>query len=235
MTLHNLQPLGVRQLETSGEYAYALVLLLVPLALQGRRLSALNRDNKLLTGVFVVATFEAFGAMLLWVASAWPEPSEEALGRYLKVADLAGYLLVLLAVRMCASKQDERQQRLPSWVGPKTVMACVLGYSCSVTALLSWQVAAVLAITHVPLLVAIRPFQGKRLSSWCMALGMVVSSPACWSPVLGWASAHRSGTSVLLRWLRLFRLAGLLNLPLMCLVSMPAHLTVAFVLLSLES
>lgn len=211
------------------------MLLLVPLALQGRRLSALNGEKKLLTGVLVVATFEAFGAMLLWIASTWPEPSEEALGKYLKLADLAGYLLVLLALRVCASKQENDQQRLPSWVGPKTVMACVLGYSCSVTALLSWQVAAVLAITHVPLLVVIRPFQGKRLSSWCMALGVVVSSPACWSSVLGWVTAHGSGTSVLLRWLRLFRLTGLLNLPLICLVSMPAHLTIAFVLLSLKS
>lgn len=211
------------------------MLLLVPLALQGRRLSTLNRDKKLLTGVLVVATFEAFGAILLWIASAWPEPSEEALGKYLKLVDLAGYLLVLLAVRVCASKQESDQQRLPPWAGPKTVMACLLGYSCSVTALLSWQVAALLAITHVPLLVAIRPFQWKCLTSWCMALGMVVSSPACWSSVLGWATAHGSGTNVLLRWLGLFRLTGLLNLPLMCLVSMPAHLTVAFVLLSLKS
>lgn len=182
-----------------------------------------------------MATFGAFGGMLLWAASAWREPSEEALGRGVILADLAGYLLVLLAVRMCASKQDTEQQQLPSWVGPKTVMACVLGYSCSVTALLSWQVAAVLAITHVPLLVMIRPFQGKRLSSWFMALGTVASSPACWSSVVGWATAHGSGTSVLLRWLRLFRLTGLLNWPLMCLVSMPAHLTIAFVLLSLKS
>lgn len=208
------------------------MLLLVPLALQGRRLPTLNGDKKLLTGVLVVATFETFGAMLLWVASAWPEPSEEALARYLTLADLAGYILVLLAVRICASKPETDQQRLPSWVGPKTVMACVLGYWCSVTALLSWQVAAVLAITHVPLLVVIRPFQGKRLSSWCLALGMVVSSPVCWSSVLGWATAHGSGTGVLLRWLRLFRLTGLLNLPLICLVSVPAHLTIAYVLFS---
>lgn len=235
MTLNTpCQTLGMRQLDKTGEYAYALVLLLVPLALQGRRLSTLNRDKMLLTGVLVVATFETFGAMLLWIASAWSEPSEEALGIYLKLADLAGYLLVLLAVRMCASKQEKNQQRLPSWVGPKTVMACVLGYSCSVTALLSWQVAAVLAITHVPLLVMIHPFQGERFSSWCMALGTVASSPVCWSSVLGWVTAHCSGTSVLVRWLRLFSLTGLFNLPLICLVSMPAHLTVAFVLLSFK-
>lgn len=232
VTLHTSNLSACVNLNPTGEYAYALVLLLVPLALQGRRLSTLNRDKKLLTGVLVVVTFEAFGAVLLWVASTGPEPSEEALAKYLKFADLVGYLLVFLAVRMCASNQEKDEQRLPSWAGPKTVMACVLGYSCSVTALLSWQVAAVLAITHVPLLVAIRPFQWKRLSSWCMALGMVVSSPACWSSVLGWATAHGLGTSVLLRWLRLFRLTGLLNLPLMCLVAMPAHLTVAFVLLS---
>lgn len=208
---------------------------MVPLVLQGRRLSKLNSERKLLAGVLVVATFEAFGAMLLWVASAWPGPSEEALGRYIKVADLAGYLLVLLAVRICASKQENDQQRLPAWVGPKTVMACLLGYSCAVTALLSWQVAAVLAITHVPMLVVVRPFKVKLLSSWCMVIGMVASSPTCWSSMLGWVTAHGSGTSVLLRWLRLFRLSGLLNWPLMCLVSIPAHLTIAFVLLTSSS
>ncbi|CAM9185558.1 unnamed protein product [Ectocarpus sp. 13 AM-2016] len=217
-----------------GEYAYALVLLLVPLALQGRRLSALNGDKTLPTAVLVVATFEVFGALLLWIASAWPEPSETALGVYLKVADLAGYLLVL-AVYLCSPRQAGRSQRFATWVGPKTVMSCVLGYACSVTALLSWQVAAVLALTHVPLILAVRPFQGKRLSSWCMAFGMIVSSPARWSSVLGWATARASGTSVVLRWLRLYRLSGLLNLPLMCLVSMPAHLTIAFVLLNQRS
>lgn len=215
--------------QTTGEYAYALVLLLVPLALQGRRLSTLNRDNTLLRGVLVVATFEIFGAFLLWAASTWPEPSEEALGAYLKVAHLAGYLLVLM-VRVCVSKQEINQQRLPCWVGPKTVMACVLGYSCSVTALLSWQVAAVLALTHVPLLVMVRPFQRHHSSSWFMALGMIMGSPVCWSSALGWATAHGTGMGILLRWLRLFRLSGLLNFPLMCLVSMPAHLTIAFVL-----
>lgn len=214
-----------------GEYAYALVLLLVPLALQGRRLSTLKAEKTLLTGVLVVATFEAFGALLLWIAYAWPEPSEEALGVYLNIADLAGYLLVL-AVRAFVPKEASGQQRHPRWVGPKTVMACMLGYSCSVTGLLSWQVAAVLALTHVPLLVAVRPFRGKHLSSWLMALGMIVSSPARWSSVLGWATAHASGTGIMLRWLRLFRLSGLLNVPFMCLVSMPAHLTVAFVLLT---
>lgn len=205
------------------------MLLLVPLALQGRRLSTLHADKTLVTGVLVVATFEAFGALLLWMAHAWPEPSEEALGVYLKIADLAGYILVL-AVRICVPKDVSSQQRLPLWVGPKTVMACLLGYSCSVTGLLSWQVAAVLALTHVPLLVAIRPFDGQHLSSWCMALGIIASSPARWSSVLGWATAHPSGTGIVLRWLRLFRLSGLVNLPFMCLVSMPAHLTVAFVL-----
>jgi len=176
-----------------------------------------------------VATFETFGALLLWIASTWPEPSEEALGAYLKAADLAGYLLVLI-VRVCVSRQDFKQQRLPFWVGPKTVMACVLGYSCTVTGLLSWQVAAVLALTHVPLLAMVRPFQRNHSSSWFMALGMILGSPACWTSVLGWATAHSTGTGVVLQWLRLFRLSGLLNLPLMCLVSMPAHLTIAFIL-----
>lgn len=217
-----------------GEYAYALVLLLVPLALQGRRLATLNADKTLLNGVLVVATFEAFGALLLWMTYAWPEPSEESLGVYLKIADLAGYVLVLV-VRFCVPKKAGSHQRHPWWVGPKTVMACMLGYSCSVTGLLNWQVATVLALTHVPLLVAIRPFEGKQLSSWFMALGMVVSSPARWSSVLGWATANASGTSIVLRWLRLFRLSGLLNLPFMCLVSMPAHLTVAFVLFTPRS
>lgn len=207
------------------------MLLLVPLALQGRRLATLNADKTLVTGVTAVAIFEAFGALLLWIAYACPEPSEEALGIYLNIADLAGYLLVL-AVRAFVPKEASSQQRHPWWVGPKTVMACVLGYSCSVTGLLSWQVAAVLALTHVPLLIAVRPFEGKHLSSWLMALGMMVSSPARWSSLLGSATAHASGTGIVLRWLRLFRSSGLLNMPFMCLVSMPAHLTVAFVLLA---
>lgn len=214
----------------TGEYAYALVLLLIPLALQGRRLSTLHGDKTLVTAVLVVATFEVFGALLFCAASAWPEPSEEALGAYLKVADVAGYMLVF-GVRACVPRQPSNQQRLPGWVGPKTVMACVLGYSCTVTALLSWQVAAVLALVHVPLLVAVGPLR-KSVISWGMVLGMIISSPAQWSSVLGWATAHASGTSVVLRWLRMFRSSGLLNLPLMCLVSMPTHLTIAFVLLS---
>lgn len=234
MTLPPHKRPSQRIYQKQGEYAYALVLLLIPLALQGRRLSTLNADKTLLVGVLIVATFEAFGALLLWITSAWPEPSEEELGVYLKVADLAGYLLVLV-VRVCVPKEASSQQRHPCWVGPKTVMACVLGYSCCVTALLSWQVAAIVALTHVPLLVAIRPFEGKQLSSWFMALGMILSSPARWSSVLGWVTAHASGTGVVLRWLRLFRLSGLLNLPLMCLVSMPAHLTVAFVLFTPRS
>lgn len=218
-------------IKSTGEYAYALVLLLIPLALQGRRLSTLNEDKSLKMAVLVVAAFEVFGALLLCAASAWPEPSEEALGVYLKVADLAGYILVF-GLRVYMPKKPGDQKRFPGWVGPKTVMACVLGYSCTVTALLSWQVAAMLALIHVPLLIAVRPFQAKSLSSWCMALGMMLSSPAQWSLILGGATANASGTRVMLRWLRLFRLSGLLNLPLICLVSMPTHLTVAFVLFS---
>lgn len=215
--------------ELIGEYAYALVLLLVPLALQGRRLTALNEDKKLLSAVLIVGTFEAFGALLLWIASAWPEPSEDALAVFLNVADVAGYLLIL-AVSMCVPKQAVRRQGRPFWEGPKTVMACLVAYSCSVTALLSWQVAAVLALTHVPLLSIVRPFRAKSWYSWCMALAMFVSSPARWSPILGLVTAQASGTGVVLQWLRWFRLSGLLNVPLMCLVAMPAHLTVAFVL-----
>ncbi|CAM9269215.1 unnamed protein product, partial [Hapterophycus canaliculatus] len=223
--------LSTKAFVSIGEYAYALVLLLIPLALQGRRLSMLNGDKTLVASVLVVATFEVFGALLLCAASAWPEPSEEALGLYLKVADLAGYILVF-GIRQWVPRQPSNQRRLPDWVGPKTVMACVLGYSCTVTALLSWQVAAILALIHVPGLLAVRPFQGSSFSSWVIGLGMILSSPAQWSTVLGWATAQASGASVMLRWLRLFRLCRLMHLPLLCLVSMPTHLTIAFVLLS---
>ncbi|CAM9625355.1 unnamed protein product [Scytosiphon promiscuus] len=223
--------LSTKAFVSIGEYAYALVLLLIPLALQGRRLSALKEGGSLVSAVLIVAAFQIFGAVLLCAAYAWPEPSAKALGVHIKVADIVGYMVVF-GVRACVPRESSNQKRLPAWVGSKTVMACVLGYSCTVTALLSWHVAAILALIHVPLLVAVRPFQRKSLSSWCMALGMIISSPAQWSSILGWAMAHASGTSVMLRWLQLFRLSGLLNLPLMCLVSMPTHLTIAFVLLS---
>lgn len=214
---------------TTGEYAYALVLLLVPLALQGRRLVALNEDKQLLGAVLVVGTFQMFGALLLWLASVWPEPSAETLAVYLQVIDLAGYALILLIGATGLTKTAKRTRR-PFWEGPKMVMSCLVGYSCTVTALLSWQVAAVIALTHVPLLTVVRPFQRKSFTSWCMALAMTISSPAQWSMVLGWMTAHASGTGVMLQWLRWFRLSGLLNVPLMCFVSMPVHLTVAFVL-----
>lgn len=212
-----------------GEYAYALVLLLIPLAMQGRRLTALNEDNTLLSAVLVVGAFEVFGAIVLLIASAWQEPTEEALGVYLGVIDVAGYLVVL-AVRACVPTPPMKGLNVPSWEGPKTVMACLLGYSCTVTALLSWQLAAIMALLYVPLLVMARPFKKRSVSSWCMVLAMIVSSPARWSSILGCLTAYSSGTGVVLQWLRWFRLSRLLNLPLMCLVLMPAHLTIAFVI-----
>lgn len=184
--------------------------------------------------MLIIGTFKAFGALLLWAASAWREPSEEALAVCLKVIVLAGYLL-MLAVRVSVSTRGTEGLKCPSWEGPKTVMACVLAYYCSVTALLSWQVAAVLALTHVPLLAMARPFKRSSVSSWCVTLAMALSSPARWASLLSLVTAHSSGTGVILQWLRWFQLAGLLNVPLMCLVSLPVHLTVAFVLLTPES
>lgn len=235
MALHNVFPsarawrMDTTSQPKTGEYAYALVLLLVPLALQGRRLVTLNEDKQLLGAVLVVGVFQVFGALLLWLASAWPEPSAEKLAVYLQVIDLAGYALILLLCAIGPPKAVKRNRR-PFWEGPKMVMSCLVGYSCTVTALLSWQVAAVIALTHVPLLTMVQPFQRKSVASWCMALAMAISSPAQWSMVLGWVTARASGTGVMLQWLRWFRLSGLLNVPLMCFVSMPVHLTVAFVL-----
>lgn len=221
-------------LTTTGEYAYALALLLVPLAVQGRRLTALNQDNMLLRAVLIVGTFEAFGALLLWVASSWPEPLEGTLSIFLEVVGLAGCLLVL-AVRKSASTVTTKKLQRPPWEGPKTVMACVVAYFCSVTALLNWPVATVLALTHVPLLALASPLQGRSVSSFLMAAAMVMSSPGRWASILNLVAAHASGTSVLLRWLRWFRLSGLVNVPLMCLVSIPVHLTVALVMFAPQS
>lgn len=220
----------------TGEYAYALALLLVPLAVQGRRLTTLYQDSMLLRAVLVVGTFEAFGALLLWAASSWREPQEDVLSTFLEVVGLAGYLLVF-AVRKSASTvavTSKKMQR-PPWEGPKTVMACVVAYFCSVTALLNWPVAAVLALTHVPLLAMARPFQGRSVSSLLMAAAMVMSSPGRWASILSLVAAHASGTSVLLRWLRWFRLSGLVNVPFMCLVSIPVHLTVALIMFAPQS
>lgn len=219
---------------TTGEYAYALALLLVPLAVQGRRLTALNQDKMLLRAVLIVGTFEAFGALLLWAASTWPEPLEGTLSTFLEVVGLAGCLLVL-AVRKSVSTVTTKKLQRPPWEGPQTVMACVVAYFCSVTALLNWPVAAVLALTHVPLLALASPLQGRSVSNFLMAAAMVMSSPGRWASILNLVSAHASGTSVLLRWLRWFRLSGLVNVPLMCLVSIPVHLTVALVLFAPQS
>lgn len=219
---------------TTGEYAYALALLLVPLAVQGRRLTALSQDKMLLRAVLIVGTFEAFGALLLWVASSWPEPLEGTLSAFLEVVGLAGCLLVL-AVRKSVSTVATKKPQRPPWEGPKTVMACVVAYFCSVTALLNWPVATVLALTHVPLLALASPLKGRSVSSFFMAAAMIMSSPGRWASILNLVAAHSSGTSVLLRWLQWFRLSGLVNVPLMCLVSIPVHLTVALVMFAPQS
>lgn len=191
---------------------------------------AMSGDYRILA-VLIVGTFEAFGLLLLWAASSWPEPSEEALAVYLKAADFIGYLLVM-AVCTCVSSQAGRRIWCTLWEGPKAVMACILAYSCSVTALLSWQIATVLALTHVPLIMMARPFKPKSVFSWCLAIGMVISSPAQWASWFDLVTTHTLGLRVLIQWSRWFRLSGLLNVPFMCLVTIPTHLVVAFVLFS---
>ena len=145
-----------------------------------------------------------------------------------------GYLLVL-GVRAYVLPLGGEKNRHALWEGPKALMACLLAYSCSVTGLLSWQIATLLAFTHVPLLMMALPFKATSVYSWFMAFAMVVSSPARWASWLGIVTSQSSGTSIILQWVRWFQLSGLLNVPFMCLVSVPVHLTVAFVLFSTDS
>lgn len=184
--------------------------------------------------MLTVATFEAFGALLLLGASIAPEPSSDALYRYLQLATLLGYLLVIaLKLLVCSGQKTTRdaETELAQWEGPGMVVACFVGYLCSMTALLSWPVAAILALTHVPMLVMASPLRAKSLAGWGILPLMLVSLPACWPWLLGFASGggFDAGIATMLLWFRWYRLSGLLNLPLLCLVSFPAHLTAAFI------
>lgn len=220
----------------AGEYAYSMVLLLFPLAMQAGRLPRLYKDKTLLRAVLIVGTFQGFGALLFLAASIAPEPSAEALYLYLNLVTLAGYLLVM-AVRLFvyhrrSTGQLVEKSTLP-WEGSKMVIACLVAYFCCMTALLSWPVAAVLALTHVPMLVTAKPLRAASVASWCVLPFILFSMPACWTWLLGAATGRGSGgIAVMLQWLRWYRVSGLLNVPLLCLVSIPAHLTTAFVLIS---
>lgn len=185
-------------------------------------------ERKLFRAVLIVSIFHAFGALVLWLSSAWPEPSEQVLGVSLVVLDLVGYLLIL-GIHAYFCRQDTQSRQLAIWEGPRAVMSCLLAYSCSVTALLSWQVAAVVAMTHVPLLIIVCPLERKSVFSWCTVFAMLVTSPACWSLLVGYLT-HTSRMGTILGWLRWFRLSGLFNVPLMCMVLMPVHLTIALVM-----
>lgn len=215
-----------------GEYAYALALLLFPLAMQAKGLVALHEDKKLPSAVIIVGTFELFGGLLLMGASTAPEPSAEFLPLYLQLITLAGYFLVVAMRVLVSSKEGSKHLQGPLWEGPKMVVACVVAYFCSVTALLNWPVAMMLALTHVPMLGMARPVKAKSVASWCLLPTMLISMPACWPMLLGAATGGASGSDVVLQWLRWYRLSGLLNVPLLCLVSIPAHLTSAFILIS---
>lgn len=220
-----------------GEYAYVMVLLLFPLAMQAGRLPRLYKDKTLLRALLIVGTFEGFGALLFLAASVAPEPSPEALYRYLNLVTIAGYVLVA-AVRLFvyprrpAGKLVEGST-LP-WEGTKMVMACLVAYFCSVTALLSWPLAAVLALTHVPLFVMAKPLSAASVARSCVMLPfMLFSMPTCWPWLLGAATGRESGgITVISQWLRWHRVSGLLNVPLLCLVSIPTHLTMFFVFIS---
>lgn len=223
----------------AGEYAYAMVLLLFPLAMQAGRLPRLYKDNTLLSAVLIVGTFEGFGALLLLAASLAPQLSAETLRWYLNVATLMGNLLVL-AVRVLVHPRRSTSPRRISdtsaplrWEGPKMVIACTMAYFCSVTALLNWPLATLLALTHGPMVVMAKPFRLANPGSWCALPFMLFSMPACWPLLLGAATGRVSGgIEVILQWLRWHGVSGLMNVPLLCLLSIPAHLTVVFVLIS---
>lgn len=216
-----------------------MVLLLFPLAMQAGRLPRLYRDNTLFGAVLIVGTFEGFGALLLLAVSLAPQVSAEVLRWYLNVATLMGYLLVV-AVRLLVHPRRSTSPRLVSetnaplqWEGPIMVIACIMAYFCSVTALLNWPLAALLALTHGPMVVMAKPLRLSNPGSWCTLPCMLFSMPACWPLLFGAAAGRGSGgVEVILQWLRWYRVSGLMNVPLLCLLSIPAHLTAVFVLIS---
>lgn len=210
-----------------GEYAYALILLLVPLVVEARGLVGPEKEKTPLRAVLLVSIFELYGVILLLGASASTKLSATSVKYYLVAATLGGYLLV---VGIMATMH--RHGVACSWEGPKMVMACVAGYSFCLTALRSWPLATLFAVSHVPMLTMARPFKASSWISWCVLLSMLTSLPVSWPPSLAWLTRTSSGGAVVLGWIRWYQLSGVVNLPLLCLVSIPAHLTATFVLLS---
>lgn len=185
------------------------------------------KEKTPLRAVLLVSIFELYGAMLLLGASASTKVSATSVPHYLVAATLGGYLLV---VGMMATMR--RRGVGCSWEGPKMVMACVAGYSFALTGLRNWPLAALLAISHVPMLAMARPFKSSSWMSWFALLSMLTSLPVIWPSTLAWLTRTSSGGAVILGWIRWLQLSGVVNVPLLCLVSIPAHLTATFVLLS---
>lgn len=207
----------------AGEYAYSLVLLLLPLAIQAKGLMALCRDGHLVSATLVVGTFVVFGVMLLLALSKCQELAPALVGRCFHAANLAGHALVMLTHVVMSGFGGKC-----SWGGPKSVMACVVAYSLAVTALLSWPLAALLAIFQVPMLTLSRPLPSLfRGGPYLLMMSLVCA----WAFLVPLVNGNGDG-DVLANWIRWYNLAGLINLPLLCLVFVPAHLTTAFVLSS---
>ncbi|CAM9679440.1 unnamed protein product, partial [Discosporangium mesarthrocarpum] len=221
--------LSTKTFVSIGEYAYALGLLLLPLAVQASKLVSPKPSISLQHAVLVVGCLEAFGLLIFGAAVTAPELPASTLTLLLYGVTAVGYLLV--AVMLWASRESGRTQ---AWEGPKAAAACLLLYVLIVTALLNWSLALIVTLTHVPVLVIVRPLHPRTPQFWAMLVVLGAATPPCLLWLLGIMTGYGNGHTVLLRWLRGYMMSGLMNLPMVCLVSIPVHLMGVYVLFSLQ-